>query len=135
MKRSTTQLSVTGSEEHPSAADLAWLARGGAKRKGRTRELISRYAHESYVSREELNVLTVFRGRHTHEHQNAFVCQGKHFAQVRKSKKKLKNKTETEEQGTKNTELEEILMQALCIWYTSTIREHACPGDPLQACA
>ena len=104
------------------AAGLASLSSGGAKRKGITSGRISRYARASYVSREDPNVVTVCHGRHS------FVCQGKHFVQVRKSKQKLKTKTMTEEQGTKNPSLEANLMLGFCISYTSPMREHGCPS-------
>ena len=111
------------------AAGLASLSSGGAKRKGRTRGRISRYARASYVCREDPNVVTVCHGRHS------FVCQGKHFVQVRKSKQKLKTKTMTEEQGTKNPSLEANLMlgffvsrtRALCVSMVAL-------RDPRQAC-
>ena len=70
--------------------NCAWRCQ--EERKRRTRELISRYAHDSYVNREDLNVGTACDGRHTHGHQNAFVSQGKTFHSS------AFFKTETEEQ-------------------------------------
>ena len=49
----------------------------------------------------------------------------KNYIQVHFSKQKRKNNTETEEQGTKNTELEENPMHAMFIWLTSTLRQDA----------
>ena len=66
---------------------------------------------------------------------SAFFCVSrKTFVQVRKSKQKLKTKTMTEEQGTKNPELEANLMLGFCISCTYPMREHVCPRDPRQAC-
>ena len=105
------------------AAGLASLSSGGAKRKGRTRGRISRYARASYVSREDPNVVTVCHGRHS------FVCQGKHFVHMRKSKQKLK--TKHNDGRTRNKEpvaRSESDARFFCISYTSPMREHGCPS-------